>query len=221
MRQLSTVCAPRKHTSRIGRFSSIASSTAINGAKSLSHAPSRNDMQYSLTFHQELSRTRRNEACILPGSWSNRLRPMHSPITPTTSAPPASAREELPAKSRVFCMAPWVGLNLNPSGDVYPCCYYVHENPVGRLADSSVEAIRNSTAIKELRKNMLAGEPSPGCRKCYAAEAMGSDTARTHMNKTFSGLPEAEALLASTAPDGSLTREEILFLDVQFSNVCN
>ena len=116
--------------------------------------------------------------------------------------------------NRHFCVAPWVGINFNPSGDVYPCHYYTQETPVGRLSESSVEEIRNSPAMKELRRNILADKPTQGCRQCYFAEEMGSHSA-------FLGLPEMEAVFAATTPDGTLTDDKVLLLHVQFSNVCN
>mgnify|MGYP003337653004 CR=1 FL=1 len=102
-------------------------------------------------------------------------------------------------ENKTFCMAPWVHMNIAPNGDVYPCCLMpicdiekdVSDNGIGEstleaiasecngtprdfrmgsLMDESLKEIWNNENMRELRRNMMAGEKSSYCTACYKEE---------------------------------------------------
>jgi MoaA/NifB/PqqE/SkfB family radical SAM enzyme len=54
-------------------------------------------------------------------------------------------------KSKVFCMFPWVHLNVTPKGDIYPCCSNNYTDPVGNTKVITLKEAFNSEKMKELR----------------------------------------------------------------------
>ena len=120
--------------------------------------------------------------------------------------------------ANVFCIAPWVGLNIGPSGRVFPCNFFLQSSETQNLRDFSISEIRSGKLFNDLRKNILDGVPSEGCAGCYHSEKSGNDSSRIYLNNTFHLLHN---LVDQTAPDGSLKYDTIHYLDIQFSNLCN
>ena len=46
-------------------------------------------------------------------------------------------------KSPLMCMIPWVHLQIEPNGDVKPCCMVPMEYPVGNLKNNNLKEIWN------------------------------------------------------------------------------
>ena len=77
-------------------------------------------------------------------------------------------------KEGLFCILPWIHLNVVPDGKVYPCCMAAnarHGLPVADLADMSLESAWNSEGMKRIRRDMLAGAPGPRMRRLRRARA--------------------------------------------------
>ena len=121
-------------------------------------------------------------------------------------------------ESKVFCVLPWLGLNIAPNGDVYPCCAFVNDSPVGSLRTARLEEIWNSESWRDVRRRMLAGEEVPQCRRCYELEAVGSCSLRQQFQQVIFSRP---AQVRDTNADGSLDRFAPANLDIRFSNRCN
>jgi hypothetical protein len=94
--------------------------------------------------------------------------------------------------SETFCLLPWVHLSTRPDGSMRVCCTAnassvgptndkEHGGQVGILKDdegrpnnlnvSDFQSAWNSDYMKNVRKQMLAGEKPPSCLKCYKEEA--------------------------------------------------
>ena len=122
------------------------------------------------------------------------------------------------AESKVFCMLPWIGLHIAPNGDIFPCCGFTRDKPVGSLREASLEAIWNSKRLREVRLRMLEGKEVPHCQRCYQLEAAGCPSNRLGVNQEFaSHLPRTR----DTHKDGSLTHCAPATLEIRFSNRCN
>ncbi len=117
-----------------------------------------------------------------------------------------------------FCILPWVHLYVSPSSDVHPCCYGAMDRPVGNLLENDLVDIMNGEGMKSLRRQMLAGEPSRHCERCYKAEAAGFRTMRQNCNDTFRRYVDD---CGRTRADGHLDEFAFRYLDVRFSNICN
>ncbi|HVA65872.1 MAG TPA: twitch domain-containing radical SAM protein [Elusimicrobiota bacterium] len=120
--------------------------------------------------------------------------------------------------SKVFCILPWMHLSAWPDGNVYPCCATWKAPPLGNLKKDSLPELWNSESERQLRLNMLRGERSSACSRCYEAESHGSPSQRQRMNKNF---PHRYGLAEHTKPDGTVEPFKLFYLDFRFSNVCN
>lgn len=122
--------------------------------------------------------------------------------------------------SKVFCMAPWVHVHAWSGGEVYPCCLsnVEKEHQFGNLNDTPLGDILNTDKAKQLRKNMLNGERSKACTRCYEQEEYGFKSLRQSMNKENGHHYD---LVENTSEDGTLNELRITYWDIRFSNNCN
>ena len=115
-----------------------------------------------------------------------------------------------------FCLMPWIGLMIQTTGDVKPCCE--SSEILGNCSKNSIENIWNSNASKRLRKDFLEGKKPPTCSKCYTAESLGRDSLRKSINRTFA---KYISKINKTQGDGFLEDFSLNFVDSRFSNLCN
>jgi len=120
--------------------------------------------------------------------------------------------------SKVFCILPWIHLNVMPDSSVIPCCVSPYDDIYGNGETQNLKEIWNSEKFKNLRLNMLKGKPSAGCARCYSLEASGFKSLRQEMNNHFQS---AYSLVDSTREDGSLENIHLKYIDIRFSNLCN
>ena len=128
-------------------------------------------------------------------------------------------KDSLLNDSKVFCMFPWLHLNVTPKGDIYPCCNHDYMNPIGNSKISSLKETFNNPKMKELRLNMLNGIPTKDCEFCYKHESTGPYSFRTYSLEQFSN--RFEEIVPFTNADGSVDDFKMRYFDVRFSNICN
>jgi MoaA/NifB/PqqE/SkfB family radical SAM enzyme len=121
-------------------------------------------------------------------------------------------------KESTFCMLPWVHIHALPNGNVLPCCVSPYDEPVSTLSKYSLKNAWNSTKMKELRVNMINGEKSKSCRRCYEIETFDGISMRKQMNTIFQ---DDYPLVSKTKKDGTVKSFKMLYLDIRFSNICN
>lgn len=127
-------------------------------------------------------------------------------------------QKHLLTESDTFCMLPWVHMHAFPDGRAYPCCLADYWHPVGDLRQHTMEEIWNQRPLRKMRKNMLEGQPSVQCTKCYEQEKNGLFSMRYDSNRNYGHhIAQAEA----TNLDGSVDDFKIRYWDVRFSNLCN
>lgn len=119
--------------------------------------------------------------------------------------------------SKVFCILPWVHMQLRQTGDVYPCCRVTEKMSYGSTKENSIEQIWNSEEIKTVRKAMLSNEPQKFCNDCYNLEKLGDYSYRQMANDEFK--QTYDEVIQNKNIDNKMTN--LKFLDVRFSNVCN
>ena len=127
--------------------------------------------------------------------------------------------------NNAFCVAPWVHMHVEPTGDVQLCCAsnwkHQHNKSLGNLNDSTPLEIWNNDQYRNIRTKMLAGEFLGNyCNACYERERGAINwTERQRLNKEF---PEGFNIASTaTQPDGSLEVMDIRYLDIRFNNLCN
>lgn len=128
-------------------------------------------------------------------------------------------KERLLNESKVFCMFPWLHLNVTPKGDIYPCCSNNYSEPFGNTKQTSLEEAFNSDKMKELRLNMLNETPSKICEFCYKHEEAGPHSFRNYSKDNFAKY--YDELIPNTHADGFVDEFKMRYFDIRFSNICN
>ena len=118
-----------------------------------------------------------------------------------------------------FCMMPWVHMHLWPAGFTYPCCMSDPDYPIGNTQTQSLQDIWNGEQMRKIRLNMLSGEPSKECRRCYELEDNGMQTLRNSSITNFADKHWQKVM--NTSDDGSAGDVNMAYMDIRFSNLCN
>ena len=113
---------------------------------------------------------------------------------------------------------PWVHMHMWPAGFTYPCCMSDPDHPIGNTQTQSLQDIWNGDQMKKMRLNMLKGEPSKECRRCYELEENGMHTLR---NSSISNFEHHWNKVEATCDDGSAGKVNMAYMDIRFSNLCN
>jgi len=126
--------------------------------------------------------------------------------------------KELLFEDPVFCLMPWVGINIRPDNEVRPCCEY--QGPaIGNTANQTISEIWNSEPLRQIRRSMLQKQPVTGCETCYHKERVQSDSLRNTTNREFA---HHAALIDSTDQDDhEIPTQSIVYWDIRYNNLCN
>nr|WP_298363939.1 twitch domain-containing radical SAM protein [Azospirillum sp.] len=129
-----------------------------------------------------------------------------------------------------LCALPWVHLNISPDGDTTLCC----QTGIQLRADDgrplnvqthTLEAIWHSTAFKDVRRRMLAGERLEHCTACYRNERNGWGSYRQVANRQWLQEPndssEIGDIRLSIAELGLEQPEAPRYFDLRIGNLCN
>jgi MoaA/NifB/PqqE/SkfB family radical SAM enzyme len=122
-------------------------------------------------------------------------------------------------ESKVFCMFPWVHLNVTPKGDIYPCCSNNYTEPFGNTKQVTLKSAFNNDKMKQLRINMLNETPSKICDFCYKHEDAGPHSFRNYSKEHFA--KHFDETVPTTQPDGTVPDFKMRYFDIRFSNICN
>ena len=77
----------------------------------------------------------------------------------------------------VFCYDPWESINIEPSGDIYPCS--VSTQKMGNVNDQSIEEIWNGKVYQDFRSrvNVMGPEQNDDCKNCINCHMHNMKTA--------------------------------------------
>ena len=114
--------------------------------------------------------------------------------------------------SKVFCMFPWVHLNVTPKGDVYPCCSNNYTTPVASTKTSSLADAFNCDEMKQIRLNMINDQPSKICEFCYKHEEASPYSFRQYSKEHFGKY--FDELIPFTQSDGTVDDFKMRYLDI-------
>jgi radical SAM protein with 4Fe4S-binding SPASM domain len=122
--------------------------------------------------------------------------------------------------SKSFCVLPWVHLNVQPNGDIYPCCMAPYGKSIGNTTDNTLEEIWNGEDMKTIRKEMLVGERPKLCERCFLIEDSGLLSPRNTHNHFFD--KDVNELIKDTNPETGHNDKFVLkYWDFRWSNICN
>jgi len=117
-----------------------------------------------------------------------------------------------------FCVLPWISLEASPIGTVRPCCLADDEllDDAGQkfsLLNADFADIQNSSAMRSLRQQFLAGTAPQTCRKCWTEERAGRTSKRMHTLDRMKHMDMGGEWTADAKP--------LMFLDLKLGNICN
>lgn len=107
--------------------------------------------------------------------------------------------------NKVLCSAPFNSLTINPDKSVNPCCAWDYKSSIGNLNKNSIQEIRSSTLMQEVKQHMIEGKWHPNCRFCKQREDETGTSVRTNV---YHKVPF----------DAS---EKVLYLEYSSTNTCN
>lgn len=117
-------------------------------------------------------------------------------------------------ENKVFCMMPWVGINITPNSDVKPCCEF--NGSIGNLKKQSLDAIWQSTEMQTIRHKMLNDIPPQECMFCHHKEKIGRDSLRKSINRDF-----LHRVKEVQKTDSTYDRFNLGYIDIRYNNLCN
>jgi radical SAM protein with 4Fe4S-binding SPASM domain len=118
----------------------------------------------------------------------------------------------------VFCIMPWLGINVDTTSQVYPCCEFTRNSSVGNVKNHSIDEIWNSDSMKAVRKSMMDNKPVSACQNCYLKERAKQNSLRVNFNRDFA---QSIHLVDQTNSDGGLLTADIKYWDIRYNNLCN
>lgn len=118
----------------------------------------------------------------------------------------------------VFCVAPWLSLNINQNGDVQPCCI-ASDHKLGNVLNEEIKDIWNNDKIREFRRCMIEKIPVKSCRGCYDKEIVGQKSLRQVFNENL--FSHGSKFIYETNDDYSVNEVGFIHWDVKFGNKCN
>ena len=142
--------------------------------------------------------------------------------------------------SKTFCLLPWVHLSTRPDGSMRVCCTAnassvgatndkAHGGMVGvlkqesgtpsNLNNSDFLSSWNSVYMRNVRKQMLAGEKPASCLKCYKEEDAGHNSKRMWETAYWSQRVDVDTLIKETNQDGSIP-PRLYYIDLRFGTKC-
>ena len=108
-----------------------------------------------------------------------------------------------------ICPLPWLHLEINPAGEVSPCC--VANHAVGNATDTSLTDIFFNEEMSQLRADFLQGKQPEVCSHCWKLEKYNLPSNREFLIKYY----------AKQFYSRLVDQPKIRSLDVKPGNVCN
>ena len=102
--------------------------------------------------------------------------PIPDPTPPTAPAPPSRKREANP-----YCLIPWFQAIIGPTGDYRLCSRF---RPFGNLRDQSFATIYWSSAMQQLRRDLLRRRPGACSWTCGEEAYAASDAKKDSQEAT-------------------------------------
>jgi radical SAM protein with 4Fe4S-binding SPASM domain len=126
-------------------------------------------------------------------------------------------KNKVNVNGKIFCVAPWLALDIRQDGEVKPCC--VSEYTYGDIKEKPLWEIWNDEPIRKLRENMLNDVPSEHCQVCYNNQAAGKSSLREDfIGDLFS---QYKKLIYGTNDDYTVSQPTFVWWDLKLSNKCN
>ena len=125
------------------------------------------------------------------------------------------------SRQSTMCLLPFMHLHTWPAGQVFPCCVYDSQHPIGNTNESSLEDIWNNDEMRALRKQLVEGEIPTNCRRCFQREDEGISSFRLYRNEQYYTEDTINAEHNVRANDYKIDDFSLYYWDFRNSNLCN
>lgn len=121
-----------------------------------------------------------------------------------------------------WCALPWIHLCIRPDNILKPCCRYLANDPADTI-DVNLDKIEangtdamNTDHFIQLRQQMLSGEKSPGCIKCYVQEEHSDLTDRVSLRQFLN-----DKFKHVRKENCDTNFEKVRYIEMSIDNICN
>lgn len=111
-----------------------------------------------------------------------------------------------------FCYAPWTNLDIDPQGNLAPCCKYRHESRPMNIQDVTIKQYRTGAEISKIKKDFQEDQWPVGCERCRIEEENSIASKRQLDYDRWSVYYDAYDVDQQT---------DLLTASVAFGNTCN
>lgn len=112
------------------------------------------------------------------------------------------------------CILPWIHLNVESTGEVYPCCQSdTLVGSLGNVSQTSIKNIWNGKQFIKLRREMMSGKEPDFCKSCFESERLGARSKRIRENDIWKKYHHIT--------DDEIVDTKIPYIDIRFNNICN
>lgn len=118
-----------------------------------------------------------------------------------------------------FCCAPWNTVWTGSNGDIKFCC--ASTDVLGNIKQQPIEEIYNNPLAKKLRTQFLKGIKPEGCYTCWDRERGGTSIGHARSLSNEQGKHVIDDSINHTLEDGTLTKQNLKFIDLIWTNKCN
>lgn len=114
-------------------------------------------------------------------------------------------------ENKIFCYAPWSNLEINPSGEILPCCKFQNIDNKFRIDQHSISDYRNSTLLKKTKQSFIDGQWPNGCERCQLEEYNNIKSKRQLDYERWK----------ENYDTYNLDSNQLLTVSMAFGNICN
>lgn len=126
------------------------------------------------------------------------------------------------SKNKSFCVLAFLWVTADQTGAVRLCCVdsgVKDEELFGNISSSTIEEMRHSPKMKEIRKKMLQWKRISQCEYCDLKREKWIESLREKKNKKYNKYIKTIVELSDI--DTGSTNQQVVFMDIKFSNICN
>lgn len=120
--------------------------------------------------------------------------------------------------SNTFCVMPFTHLNIKHEGKVSACWRY--PDKLGNYHNETLAEIWNNSNTKLLRKELLTGTKSIGCRSCWDLEESNSNSTRQQCEQTYDYINQG-IVEQNLDNDYDFNIKNLKSIEIRFDNICN
>lgn len=112
-----------------------------------------------------------------------------------------------------LCFSPWTNLDINPLGDIAPCCKFQHKyyDEKFNIQNDQIDTYKNSRTLKIIKTELQNHQWPKGCERCKIEEESGIESKRILDQQRWQEHYDAYDIIQS----------KFITASIAFGNTCN